>query len=403
MESIFFDSQVTYDEYGTPIYDRPNSAEQIRRTFSSLITNGIISTVHNNMAAEVGFIVHPLNGMTVTVNYGICWINGSCGMEEEKREFTLEQGTGQPRIDSIVLRWDNRLEARNIDIFVKKGTPSVDPITPVLQRDYSVYELRLANILIPANTSTIVGGNITDTRLDTEECGIVVSLIKGIDTSELYNQIQSDLNNFKQNEESDFLAWFESIQNILDENAAANLQKQVDEKVPLSRTINGKPLTGNITLTVEDIGTNAIFLASHPVGSLFETTVSTNPGTLYGGTWAAWGGGRVPVGVNTADSDFNTVEKTGGKKTERHEFKVGYKGYYGTAVGSDDNMIQAYKYSTSSYGTYAYEGSTQASVNAGIQASTNTRDVAQASSTGDTSETSIVQPYITCYIWKRTT
>ncbi len=173
--------------------------------------------------------------------------------------------------------------------------------------------------------------------------------------------------------------------------------------VPTSRTINGKALTGNITITAADIGTGAIFLASHPVGSLFETTVSTNPGTLYGGTWAAWGGGRVPVGVNTADSDFNTVEKTGGKKTERHEFKVGYKGYYGTAVGSDDNMIQAYKYSTSSYGTYAYEGSTQAGVNAGIQASTNTRDVAQASSTGDTSETSIVQPYITCYIWKRTT
>ena len=70
---------------------------------------------------------------------------------------------------------------------------------------------------------------------------------------------------------------------------------------------------------------SVMFLASHPIGSLFETTVSTNPGTLYGGTWAAWGGGRVPVGVNTADSDFNTVEKTGGKKTERHEFKVGYK------------------------------------------------------------------------------
>ena len=173
--------------------------------------------------------------------------------------------------------------------------------------------------------------------------------------------------------------------------------------VPTSRTINGRALTGNITLTVEDIGTNAIFLASHPIGSLFETTVSTNPGTLYGGTWAAWGGGRVPVGVNTADSDFNTGEKTGGKKTERHEFKIGYKGYFGATVGSDDNMIQAYKYSTSSYGTYAYEGSTQAGVNAGIQASTNTRDVAQASSTGDTSETSIVQPYITCYIWKRTT
>ena len=173
--------------------------------------------------------------------------------------------------------------------------------------------------------------------------------------------------------------------------------------VPTSRTINGKALTGNITITAADIGTGAIFLASHPVGSLFETTVSTNPGTLYGGTWAAWGGGRVPVGVNTADSDFNTVEKTGGKKTERHEFKVGYKGYFGATVGDDENMVQAYRYSTSSYGTYAYEGSPQAKANAGLQAASNTISVAQASSTGDTSATSIVQPYITCYIWKRTT
>ena len=189
------------------------------------------------------------------------------------------------------------------------------------------------------------------------------------------------MNDFRSIEQQEFLAWLENLKDVLSGDVAGNLQLQIDECAKETD----------------------VFLWSHPIGSLFETTVSTNPGTLYGGTWAAWGGGRVPVGVNTADSDFNTVEKTGGKKTERHEFKVGYKGYYGTAVGSDDNMIQAYKYSTSSYGTYAYEGSTQASVNAGIQASTNTRDVAQASSTGDTSETSIVQPYITCYIWKRTT
>ncbi|MFR1213621.1 MAG: phage baseplate protein [Acutalibacteraceae bacterium] len=35
------------------------------------------------------------------------------------------------------------------------------------------------------------------------------------------------------------------------------------------------------------------------------------------GTWAAWGGGRTPVGVNTADTSFNTVEKTGGEKRIR--------------------------------------------------------------------------------------
>ena len=186
------------------------------------------------------------------------------------------------------------------------------------------------------------------------------------------------------------------IISMLDFNQAFT---NIDSKaVPNTRTINGQPLTEDIVIDVE-----SNFLAAYPIGALFWTTVSTNPGTLYGGTWAAWGGGRTPVGVNTADTDFRTVEKTGGKKAERHEFKIGYKTYFGATVGDDENMMQAYRYSTSSYGTYAYEGSVQAKANAGLQASSNTIEIAQASSTGDTSETSILQPYITCYIWKRTT
>jgi hypothetical protein len=41
---------------------------------------------------------------------------------------------------------------------------------------------------------------------------------------------------------------------------------------------------------------------------------NTDPGTLFGGTWEAWGAGRVPVGVNTSDTDFSTAGKTGGSK-----------------------------------------------------------------------------------------
>ena len=38
--------------------------------------------------------------------------------------------------------------------------------------------------------------------------------------------------------------------------------------VPTSRTINGKALTSNITITAADIGISAIFLAAHPVGDI---------------------------------------------------------------------------------------------------------------------------------------
>ena len=57
----------------------------------------------------------------------------------------------------------------------------------------------------------------------------------------------------------------------------------------------------------------------NPVGTIIMSTSSANPSTYMGfGTWAAWGSGRVPVGVNTGDTDFATVEKTGGSKTHTH-------------------------------------------------------------------------------------
>ncbi len=58
----------------------------------------------------------------------------------------------------------------------------------------------------------------------------------------------------------------------------------------------------------------ALLLAVYPVGAIYMSASGEDPGTLFGGTWVAWGAGRVPVGVNAADKDFETVEKNGGNK-----------------------------------------------------------------------------------------
>ena len=157
--------------------------------------------------------------------------------------------------------------------------------------------------------------------------------------------------------------------------------------VPTSRTINGKALTGNITLTVDDIGASAIFLASHRVGDLYFTTTPTNPSTVVGGTWAAWGGGRTPVGVNPADTDFKTVEKTGGEKT--HTLTV-------------DEVAPHSHIET----VYWNGGGTGAAHPAAIEAGDPRKYgglVARTENTGGGQAHNNLQPYITCYIWKRTT
>ena len=66
-----------------------------------------------------------------------------------------------------------------------------------------------------------------------------------------------------------------------------------------------------------------IMLANYPVGSIYMSVNNTNPSTLFGGTWVAWGAGRVPVGVGTGkDSNetsksFTNAEETAGEYTHK--------------------------------------------------------------------------------------
>lgn len=52
----------------------------------------------------------------------------------------------------------------------------------------------------------------------------------------------------------------------------------------------------------------------YPIGSIYKSVDNTSPEELFGGAWMSWGQGKVPVGVDSNDNDFNTVEKTGGEK-----------------------------------------------------------------------------------------
>lgn len=59
-----------------------------------------------------------------------------------------------------------------------------------------------------------------------------------------------------------------------------------------------------------------------PVGSVFIAVVATNPATLLGyGTWIAFAAGRVLVGIDPGDPDFDTVRETRGAKT--HQLSIG--------------------------------------------------------------------------------
>lgn len=73
-----------------------------------------------------------------------------------------------------------------------------------------------------------------------------------------------------------------------------------------------KTMEQSIILDIQD----SILQKQNPIGKLYFSTSNTNPAEILGfGTWVLWGSGRVPVCVNESDTNFNTVEKTGGESS----------------------------------------------------------------------------------------
>lgn len=58
----------------------------------------------------------------------------------------------------------------------------------MLQRDADAYEIAIADVYVRAGVISVMQSNITDTRLNSELCGIVHGTIKQVDTTEIFRQ-----------------------------------------------------------------------------------------------------------------------------------------------------------------------------------------------------------------------
>ena len=135
-------------------------------------------------------------------------------------------------------------------------------------------------------------------------------------------------------------------------------------------------------------GVTATISNAYPVGSIYmNCSNATNPGTLLGfGTWSSFGAGRVLIGIDSSDSDFDTAEETGGSKT--HTLTEAQLPSHRHQVGSND----------SGTGTGGAAGNMELVRDAGD----GNGPSVNSSFTGSGQAHTIVQPYIVVYMWKRT-
>lgn len=204
-------------EGGNP--DRAYDAEDFAKYFAAFIGNGVFAHNLNKLKVAPGD-----NNLSVKVKSGRAFCNGYWFNSDSDKTLLLSSNTSyNPRWDGIVLSFD--FDSRTAALEVKTGipTPTYDAgkqyIYNNLSRNLSsVYQFCLAIVRVPANTITyqVTSSDIFDVRSG-KYCGWVTGLVEQYDFSAITEQLQSE-----------FDTWFEHMKDQLSEDAAGELQYQID-------------------------------------------------------------------------------------------------------------------------------------------------------------------------------
>lgn len=210
LTSGFFDAM----EQGEGNYDRVYTAAEFAHYFSLLVGNGVFPSPDTGL----NVLASDPASMTVKIGDGSGWINGYFVTVAGGHSVTLEAASGAgTRIDSIIMQWNSN--DRKINIIAKSGTASGDPQPVELQRDAELWELELAQITVGAGVSSVDQTKIKDMRADSDRCGLVTALLKGIDPSSFLRQSEAEFNK-----------WFETVMDkISSEDVAGSLLKMITE------------------------------------------------------------------------------------------------------------------------------------------------------------------------------
>ena len=200
---------------------------------------------HGIFSADSELLVNASGGMNVTLGIGRAFLKPDiflCCVYANKQDKVLpiDRADGTlNRIDRLVIRWDFMTET--VTAQIKKGALAMTPKPPSLQRDANAWELARADITVKAGVLEITQADIKDLSGDETLCGVMRDDVTKIPTEQLYIEYNAWFNALKADSQKEFLEWFDTIKDLLDENAAGNLISEI-EKFGLKLLSNRKEI-----------------------------------------------------------------------------------------------------------------------------------------------------------------
>ena len=254
---------------GDRVYDADSFSEWLRPFFKTGVFNGELQVIASS-------------GMEVIVDTGNAFIEGKLKKFDSQTTLTVEQASANStRIDSVICRRNDT--DRDFTLMIVKGTT----VAPLPVRENGIYDIVLAHITVPASAVEIKQENITDTRMNADICGWVVSNVEEVDFSQVSAQWADYIANFEADELQAFNEWFDTIKGHLSTDQAGSLQLQIDEQANKIATN-----TANISANKAHIDANSADITS------LQQTTSKNTSDIATN--------KANIATNTSDIAKNT-------------------------------------------------------------------------------------------------
>ena len=348
IKSVFFNSMN---------HDRVYDADDINSIFDGIITDGVFGNIGSK------FNVTPSSGMTINIGTGKARFHQI--FVENDANLVLQVSQSDVllnRIDAVAIRVDKTVNGRLGNIVIVQGSPSQNPVAPALSTDNQIWEMPIAYINVNANVNKI---NFSD-----------IQYLVGRNIAPLITAPMQTINvdSYVKNMESQFKDWFAEIKEKLSQDAAGNLQNQIN-------TLKGEQ--------------SKLLQRVYPIGSFYVTESTSNPATLFGfGRWEKIEDKfLIGAGRNTP------IKSSGGSKTHSHGNKNGRNGNLAAAIGAVNGNTNAIGYKAANDTDINALGNATFVVSGAGQGFTGWNHFTQV--VGQTAEDSTLPPYYAVNIWRR--
>lgn len=202
---------LTYGFFNSVDGDRMYNAIQVSSIFDGIIEDGIFGSIGDT------FQVLATTGLGTSIGTGRAWFNHTWTYNDAVIQIVLDGSDPiLPRYDAIILEVDESVGVRANSIKKVTGTPATTPAYPTLTNTEYVHQYPLAYILVNGGSTSITQASI-ENMIGSGSCPFVMGPLSVVSTNDLVAQW-----------EEEFISWFEQMQDQLSEDAAGNLQLQIN-------------------------------------------------------------------------------------------------------------------------------------------------------------------------------